>query len=337
MTTPLELPGAYPEAVVQQLQQIMTAAAADRGMVLKQEGSVFTPVAAVSIRPDGVHASEHTPCLPSVSILRRVMRSRRAVRLPRSTPRRTSVETSAAGRVHRALCLPVMHAGKVAAVLYVERSRVGGPFTEEQCQEVTLLAPQIATTMRLIAHHHREIKALHARVNPPFLHNAFSVIAQLATADPQEAEKAILMLSRLYRYVLSASPERVVTLAQEVAMSRDYLALEQHRLGERMQTEFEIDGPLERVHIPCLLLHTVVESSVSHGVATKLGGGRLKVAVIVNAKQCRLRVEDDGHAWADRGGQATSLHLVKQRLILHYRRRHSFRLEKSKGLAVEIC
>lgn len=330
--------GSSPRAVVEHLEVIVTSASAARGVLLKPHGGAFTAVATVCVAshnprsPDAALASA-----PSPAILRRVWRTRRTVRAQRAVAPNDRIREDG-GRPHgRALYLPVMRAGKVTAIVYVERSPSDDPFTNEQCRLATLLAPQIATTMQLIDDHLHEMAELQERVNPPFLHNALSVIAQLTSADSPKAEEAILMLSRLYRYVLSSSPERIVTLAQEVAMSRDYLALEKHRLGSRMQAEIEVQGPLERVHVPSRLLHTMIESSVSHGLATKLGGGRVRVAIVVSAEECRLRVEDDGLAWAERSPRAEPcLQLLKRRLALHYRRRHSFRIHKENGLAVEI-
>jgi len=99
--------------------------------------------------------------------------------------------------------------------------------------------------------------------------------------------------------------------------------------------ELLLDGPLDRVHIPCLLLQTLIENSVSQGLATKMGGGNVKVVVQVDATRCVLRVEDD-RLGSNQSTPSEPLRLLKQRLDRHYPRCHSLRVRKGDGLAIEI-
>lgn len=328
---------AFPEGLVETLLRIITTAVAgDGGLILKRRRGSFVSIAGVDLRRSRSDraAGRGIPQNPSPVILRRVVGRRRPLLL-HSKPSADSRAMAAAP----GLCLPLIHGGQVAGVLYIEKSRRrAGGFTDDQRRMVALLAEEAATTMTLVDRYDSEMRALQARVNPPFLHNTLSVIAELVRVDPSKAEGAILMLSRLYRCFVDSSCERIVTLGEEVAISRDYLTLERYRLGDRMRTDIDVDGPLEHVHVPCLLLQSLVENIVSHGVASKVGDGRVRIDVSVNERRCRLRVQDDGPTWEERSARAgPGLRTVRDRLAVHYPRNHSFRIQKGEGLSVEIC
>jgi len=278
------------------------------------------------------------PAALPVSVVRRVFVHRRAVQFLSESHVRVGMRRLPKPRQERtrALCLPLIQGSAVVGMVCVERNR-RQRFTGEQLRLGALLGRQATATIDIVERHAEELKAMQAKVNPPFLHNSLSVIAELVRSDPAKAEEAILMLSRLYRYVLESSAQRIVTLQQELEMSRDYLALEKHRLGERLHAEVMVDGPTERIHVPCLLLQTIVENLVSYGVADKVGRGHVRIGVSVSHRYCLFRVEDDGPAWQQRAVRAEpGLRAVRQRLALHYPRAHSFKLLRRHGVAVEV-
>jgi len=120
-------------------------------------------------------------------------------------------------------------------------------------------------------------------------------------------------------------------------MSRDYMTLESYRLGDRMQAQFEVAGPVDRVHVPSLFLQMLLENVVSHGVAGKVGPGHVEVEVSVNPGHCRVRIQDDGPTWRERAAHAgAGLRRVRDRLALHYPRRYSFSIRKLRPFAVDI-
>ena len=187
------------------------------------------------------------------------------------------------------------------ALLYLERRISPRPFTRHQRQLVSLLGTQAVITTGIVDYYIGEMKALEAKVNPQFIHNTLSVVAELVVSDAGKAEEALVMLSRLYRYVLESPMDRIVSLSEEVAICRDYLALEQHRLGDRMKSDITISGPADLIHIPALILQPLVENGIRHGIARKVGEGHLRVEVDVTATTCRLRVSDDGAGWDEQG------------------------------------
>src|SRR5690606_28006493 len=104
--------------------------------------------------------------------------------------------------------------------------------------------------------------ALQARIRPHFLFNSMNTIAGVIRRDPVVAERAVLDLSDLFRAALGAG-QRDSTLAEELELAERYLAIEQLRLGDRLQVEWERREPLPLdLPLPRLVLQPLVENAV---------------------------------------------------------------------------
>jgi LytS/YehU family sensor histidine kinase len=270
--------------------------------------------------------------IPSAAI-ERATATRRPVYYDRSTAVRRPTRTRRGG----SLCVPVVVGNAVSAILCLERSSSAAALTVQQRRMVEVLAQQASEMIECADRCDRILRAFQARVSSPFLHNTFSVIAELVVAAPARAEAAIVMLSRVCRYVLESPADQIVTLAQELAITRDYLALEQLRLGDRMEVQVVEKGPLERVHVPALILQGLAETTTRVGVARCMGAACLRVEVSVKPTQCRLRVSDRGLAGAS-GDLSRDLNLAEVRRRLHtfYPGTHSFRVDVRRGVSVDI-
>ena len=121
------------------------------------------------------------------------------------------------------------------------------------------------------------IQELQARIRPHFLFNSMNIIASLIAIDPGKAEQVVVDLADLFRRVLDDA-HTLVPLREELALCRSYLALEKLRLGERLQTEWEI-GDYGDVQIPSLTLQPVLENAVYHGIQLLPGGGLITISV----------------------------------------------------------
>jgi LytS/YehU family sensor histidine kinase len=230
-----------------------------------------------------------------------------------------------------------MHRGEVSAVLYLENGLCADVFTDAQQRLATMLGHQAAIAMAIADYHKVQMDALQAKINPHFLYNALSAIAELVQKDSEKAESAVLKLSKLYRYVLSSSAEQVVTLEQELGIVRDYLILEQHRFGDKLRVEFSVNGPTDKVRLPALIFQPLVENSVRHGIARKLGPGCVKVAVSVGDAECTMRVEDDGPGWSGSGRKAGfGVRSVRERLALLYGGEGELLIQKSPSVVAEL-
>lgn len=167
-----------------------------------------------------------------------------------------------------------------------------------------------------------ELALIQGKLNPHFLFNTLNSLLMLTRRDPARAEGALLTFSRLMRYVLDRSrePEARVTLRDELAFVRDYLGLEQLRLGERLQVDWAIEPAAEDAELPPLTLQPLVENAVQHGIAPLVRGGCLHLSATLQGDLLQLRVQDDGAgtAWPPPPGgrRGVGLDALQRRLAL---------------------
>lgn len=167
--------------------------------------------------------------------------------------------------------------------------------------------------------------------------NALSSIADLTVTDGPTAERAVLQLANLYRYILTSSREQFVTLEQELEIVGSYLALEKLRYGRKLEFSITRTGDPRLVRLPALVLQPLVENSIRHGLSHKLDGGRVSVQAHVNEHRCWLLVEDDGDG-PNPSSQGTGFGLksIQERLNIAYGERFSFSISHRIGCRVEI-
>jgi two-component system sensor histidine kinase AlgZ len=133
-----------------------------------------------------------------------------------------------------------------------------------------------------------EADALQARIRPHFLFNSMNMIASLLRSDPAVAERAVLDLSDLFRAALGAG-EGNSTLAEELELSERYLAIEQLRLGDRLQVAWRKTEPLPwSLPMPRLVLQPLLENAVLHGISRLPEGGT--VAIDLAADEAALTI-----------------------------------------------
>lgn len=136
-----------------------------------------------------------------------------------------------------------------------------------------------------------EAEAWTARLQPHFLFNSLNGISELVATDAARAERMIEALSRILRASMRA--EASVPLSSELALVRDYLALESMRLDSRLRIRWEMAEPLPPLTVPALCLQTLVENAVRHGIARCPGGGELCITVREEGLRLALTVAND--------------------------------------------
>lgn len=140
------------------------------------------------------------------------------------------------------------------------------------------------------------LAALRARVHPHFLFNTLTSIAGLCRIAPSKAEAATIQLAQITRRALEADARSTVPLTDELEYVRDYLEIEQLRLGARLSVMWEIDPPdaPDRVRVPPFAVQTLVENAVQHGIATKWEPGAIVISVRGYPRHILVAVTDNG-------------------------------------------
>ena len=137
-----------------------------------------------------------------------------------------------------------------------------------------------------------ELRLLKSQLNPHFLFNSLNSVRALIADDPTGAQNAVTQLARTLRYTLTAGQEEVVSLERELEIVADYLELESLRLGERLRIERTIALEARVAHIPVMLLQTVVENAIKHGIAELPEGGVLRISAAVRERSLTIEVEN---------------------------------------------
>jgi LytS/YehU family sensor histidine kinase len=144
-----------------------------------------------------------------------------------------------------------------------------------------------------------QLAALRAQINPHFLFNSLNSIAQLIHSDPETAERCVVRLADIFRYILRRAEQDFVPLAEELEMAKAYLEIERARFGDRLQVETAVDARSLQQLIPNLTLQPLVENAVKHGLSQKLGPGTVRIAARVDDGLLTLTVGDDGIGMAN--------------------------------------
>ena len=164
-----------------------------------------------------------------------------------------------------------------------------------------------------------QFHALRSQLNPHFLFNCLNSLRELIDEDRSRAKQVIDRLSALLRYTLRASRVETVSLKEELGAVEDYLALEKVRFEERLRTHFHIDPQSLKAKLPPMLLQTLAENGVKHGIARLPAGGELAVVTEVLEGNLRVEVINTGKlSDATEGSSAVGLDNARERLRLMY-------------------
>lgn len=172
-------------------------------------------------------------------------------------------------------------------------------------------------SIQLQAQSKAELTALHARIQPHFLFNSLNTAAELIHVDPIAAEQALLDLSALFRAALNAG--EMVALADELTLAKQYLSLEQWRLGKRMQLKWQQPQDLATLSVPALTIQPLLENAVRHGIESCQHSATLQVDILQSSQSVTIVIVNP--FTLQRPGRASNgiaLDNIRQRLQLHY-------------------
>ncbi len=143
------------------------------------------------------------------------------------------------------------------------------------------------------------LEALRAQLHPHFLFNTMHAISAFLREDPEKAETMLAELAELVRIAMDDADEHTVPLEREMEFIRRYLSIQKARLGDRLQMEVDVDPDVMRARVPNLVLQPLVENAVEHGIADRLGEGKLWIRGFMENGNLCLEVEDDGPGLSD--------------------------------------
>jgi len=144
-----------------------------------------------------------------------------------------------------------------------------------------------------------ELRSLRAQINPHFLFNALNSIAALISVEPDLAEVTVERLSELFRYALRRSDKEWVRIEDELAFVQCYLDVEKTRFHERLQVDILQGEAVCRALVPAMMIHTLVENAVKHGIAPVRGGGRIEVRIHRDADTLFIEIRDSGPGFTE--------------------------------------
>lgn len=180
-----------------------------------------------------------------------------------------------------------------------------------------------------------QLANLRSQLNPHFMFNALNSIRALIGEDPERAKRSITLLSSLLRNAMSTVKRRTVPLGEEVDTVRTYLLLEAMRFEERLQVTFAVDPTLERSPVPPMMLQTLVENAVRHGIARNKQGGEVLVAAVPAEGGMLLSVRNTGrYVEGSLREQGIGLRNTRERLFHLYAGRASMNIRNEGGMVV---
>jgi two-component system LytT family sensor kinase len=170
-----------------------------------------------------------------------------------------------------------------------------------------------------VAMNEMKLNQLKSQINPHFIFNALNSIRALVDEEPTKSKRAINHLSNILRSSLVLDKKRLTSLKEELDTTKDYLALESIRFEERLQTEFNIEANTKSVQVPPMMLQTLVENGIKHGISKLKEGGKVTVDARVDLGRMILEIRNTGHYLDKRiNGTGQGLRNTRQRLELIY-------------------
>jgi signal transduction histidine kinase len=169
------------------------------------------------------------------------------------------------------------------------------------------------------------LNLLHAQVEPHFLYNTLASAQVLARTDPPRADEMIGHLIQYLRRSLPSADDAISTLGEELERTQAYLEILRIRMGARLGLQMQVPYELRRLQLPSMMLQTLVENAIKHGLEPKPGGGTIWILARTFEDHATLTVADDGTGFNNHShGTGVGLRNLRERLRLTYGSAASF-------------
>ena len=180
-----------------------------------------------------------------------------------------------------------------------------------------------------------ELKTIKSHINPHFIFNSLNSIRALVDENPQRARRAITELSNILRSSMQAEKSETVTLEKELDIVKDYLALEHMRFEERLKVRFDIDEDTLSHPVPPMMLQTLVENAIKHGISKQVNGGEVIVIAKFKGDHLELLVQNTGQLSTTMNGDGFGIKSTEDRLNLMYQGKAWFEIKNLGSNLVE--
>ncbi len=174
-----------------------------------------------------------------------------------------------------------------------------------------------------------ELKTIKMHINPHFIFNALNGIRAMVDEDPQRARTAITELSNILRSSINIDKSETVSLADELQIVKDYLALEKMRFEDRLSIEYHINEGSTLLPVPPMMLQMMVENAIKHGISQEINGGVVIISSFTSESHLVLTVENSGTLKEPLHDGGFGIISIKKRLRFMYDNKASFHIEQS--------
>jgi two-component system sensor histidine kinase AlgZ len=139
-----------------------------------------------------------------------------------------------------------------------------------------------------------QLRALRYQLQPHFLFNTLNAISTLVLDNqPRVATQMISHLASLLRSTLDSPDRDIVSLAEEIAVTEQYLAIEEVRFGARLKVRLDLDRDAMQTQVPRLLLQPLVENAIRHGIAKRADGGNIAICATASDTTLSVRITNE--------------------------------------------
>ena len=180
-----------------------------------------------------------------------------------------------------------------------------------------------------------ELKTIKSHINPHFIFNALNSIRALIDENPARARDAVTGLGKLLRSSMQSEHLETVSLEDELEIVRDYLALEHIRFEDRLRVEMHIDEATLDLRIPPMMLQTLVENAIKHGISRSVAGGDIDIISRLTDEGFEIIVRNSGTLTADDGQKGFGITSTENRLNLQFGGRAGFSIRNEEDGYVE--
>jgi len=171
-----------------------------------------------------------------------------------------------------------------------------------------------------------ELNNLKAQLNPHFIFNALNSIRALVDENPAKSKQSISQLSNILRNSLNADRRKLVPFTEELNLVKDYLALEKIRYEERLNVSLDIADGSGDFLVPPIMLQTLVENGIKHGIANRTHGGDISIETQIENGGLRIRIRNSGQLANNKKKSGFGLQNTRKRLKLIYQENATFNI-----------